>query len=136
MNWPRNKLHISNLSWRQIFSQSIFPRILYVTRTFVTDINIDVLPLLYQGFTISTCIGFVSVGIADYTVGSREMDYAQHWKQSKFYFCIQFRLYKGKKHIVVVVCSNNNQGSKGIRQWPINWYTSLMIIHKITPSVD
>ena len=30
----------------------------------------------------------------------------------------------------------NSQGSKGIRQWPINWGTSLMMIHKITTSVD
>ena len=30
-----------------------------------------------------------------------------------------------------------NQGSKGIRHWPINWCTtSPMMIHKITPSVD
>ena len=28
------------------------------------------------------------------------------------------------------------QGSKGIGQWPINWYTFPMRIHKITPSVD
>ena len=28
------------------------------------------------------------------------------------------------------------QGSKGIRQWPINWGTSPMWIHKITPSLD
>ena len=28
------------------------------------------------------------------------------------------------------------QGSKGIRQWLINWCTSLKIIHKITPSED
>ena len=27
-----------------------------------------------------------------------------------------------------------HQGSKGIRQWPINWFTSLIMIHKI--SVD
>ena len=30
----------------------------------------------------------------------------------------------------------NMQGSKGIRQRPINWCTSPMVIHKITPSVD
>ena len=30
----------------------------------------------------------------------------------------------------------NIQGSKGIRQWPINWCTSPMIIHKITPSLE
>ena len=29
-----------------------------------------------------------------------------------------------------------SQGSKGIRQWPINRYTSPMMIPKITPSVD
>ncbi len=29
-----------------------------------------------------------------------------------------------------------DQGSKGIRQWPINWCTSPMIMHKIIPSVD
>ena len=29
-----------------------------------------------------------------------------------------------------------NQGSKGIRQWPINQYTSPKMIHKITISVD
>ena len=29
-----------------------------------------------------------------------------------------------------------NQGSEGIRQQPINQYTSPMIIYKITPSVD
>ena len=29
-----------------------------------------------------------------------------------------------------------NQGSNGIGQWPINWCTSQMTIHKITPSVD
>ena len=28
------------------------------------------------------------------------------------------------------------QGSKGIRQWPMNWFTSPMMIHKITSSVD
>ena len=28
------------------------------------------------------------------------------------------------------------QGSKGIRQWPINWCSSQMMIHKITLSVD
>ena len=37
-------------------------------------------------------------------------------------------------------CTNKQsikgQGSKGVRQWPINSYTSPMIIHKITPSVD
>ena len=27
------------------------------------------------------------------------------------------------------------QGSKGIRQWPINWCSSQMMINKITPSV-
>ena len=27
-------------------------------------------------------------------------------------------------------------GSKGIRQWPINWNTSQIISHKITPFVD
>ena len=29
-----------------------------------------------------------------------------------------------------------NQGSKGIRQWPLNRYTSPMMIHKITTFVD
>ena len=28
------------------------------------------------------------------------------------------------------------QGSIGIRQWPIDSYTSLLMIHKITPSAD
>ena len=28
------------------------------------------------------------------------------------------------------------QGSKGIRQWPMNWCTFPMMIHEITPSVD
>ena len=28
------------------------------------------------------------------------------------------------------------QGLKGMRQWPINWWTFVMMIHKITPSVD
>ncbi len=28
------------------------------------------------------------------------------------------------------------QGSKGIWGWPINQFTSYMIVHKITPSVD
>ena len=28
-----------------------------------------------------------------------------------------------------------HQGTKGIRQWPINWCTTQMMIHKITPSV-
>ena len=27
-------------------------------------------------------------------------------------------------------------GSKGIRQWPVNWCTSPMMIHKTIPSVD
>ena len=30
----------------------------------------------------------------------------------------------------------NNQGSKGKRQWPINWCTFPMMIYKIIPSVD
>ena len=30
----------------------------------------------------------------------------------------------------------SKQGSKGIRQWQINQFTSSIIIHKITPSVD
>ena len=29
-----------------------------------------------------------------------------------------------------------NQGSKGIRQWPINWCTFPMMIHKTTLSID
>ena len=28
------------------------------------------------------------------------------------------------------------RGSKGIRRWPINWCTSPMVIHEITPSED
>ena len=30
---------------------------------------------------------------------------------------------------------SNSQEYKGIKQWPINWYTSPMMINKITPSV-
>ena len=30
----------------------------------------------------------------------------------------------------------STQGSKGIRQRPINWYTSPMTIHKVNPSLD
>ena len=29
-----------------------------------------------------------------------------------------------------------SQGSTGIRQWPINWNKSPMLLHKIIPSVD
>ena len=36
----------------------------------------------------------------------------------------------------VTVTNKNKLGSKVLRQWPINLYTSLMMIHKITPSVD
>ena len=32
--------------------------------------------------------------------------------------------------------TQGGQGSKGIRQWPINWWTDPMMIHKIMPSVD
>ena len=32
--------------------------------------------------------------------------------------------------------SENMQGSQGIRQWPINQFTSLIMINKITPFVD
>ena len=28
------------------------------------------------------------------------------------------------------------QGSKGIRQLPMNWYLTPMMIHKVTPYVD
>ena len=31
---------------------------------------------------------------------------------------------------------NFEHGSKGIRHWPINGYTSPMMVNKITPSVD
>ena len=34
-------------------------------------------------------------------------------------------------HEIIII-----QGSKGIRQWSINLYTSPMIIYKIIPSVD
>ncbi len=37
------------------------------------------------------------------------------------------RTYKG---------GNSNQGSKGIRQMPINWFPFPMMIHKITSSAD
>ena len=33
-------------------------------------------------------------------------------------------------------CLGITQGSKGIRQWPINGCTFPVMIHKITPSVD
>ena len=36
--------------------------------------------------------------------------------------------------IVIMSASAGDQGSKGIRQWPINWCKSPMIT--ITPSVD
>ena len=35
----------------------------------------------------------------------------------------------------IYVCTFT-QGSKGIRQWPMNLCTSSIFIHKITPSVD
>ena len=38
--------------------------------------------------------------------------------------------------IVIMSASAGDQGSKGIRQWPINLCKSPMIMHKITPSVD
>ena len=31
---------------------------------------------------------------------------------------------------------NASLGSKGVKQWPIKWCTSSMMLHKITPSVN
>ena len=44
---------------------------------------------------------------------------------------------KGKRTVyaVVMIC-NLNQGSKGIRQCPINWCTYPMKMHKPTPYLD
>ncbi len=50
-----------------------------------------------------------------------------------------FRLNKeglNYKRVIYTLYRGYNQGSKGIRQWPIYLCTSPMMIHKITPSVN
>ena len=51
--------------------------------------------------------------------------------ECKIFFTIKCWLWIYMK--VIFICM---QWSKGIRQWPINWYTSIMMIHKITSNVD
>ena len=40
------------------------------------------------------------------------------------------------KIYTLLTTSHQKQGFKGIRQWSFIQYTSLMMIHNITPSVD
>ena len=48
----------------------------------------------------------------------------------------KMRFNKSAKKMDIRKLYIKKQLSTGIRQWPINSYTLLMMIHKITPSVD
>ena len=51
--------------------------------------------------------------------------------------CVKvFKGYHNKGIVSIHWGEGGSQGSKGMRQWPVNWYLSLMMIHKINPSVD
>ena len=50
-----------------------------------------------------------------------------------FLFVSMWHIYMNQsKMCLAIVCRPRTQGSKGIRQWPINLCTSTMMIHKIT----
>ena len=57
----------------------------------------------------------------------------EKWQFRLGQFFLKFRICPGQNLSCLWFYSNKGQGSKGIRQWLINWCTSSMMILKITP---